>query len=317
MTNLLVKIVLTMDKCKEIFPFVVSLLLCCQPSFSLTKELSGYAKMRYTWNEEGQPQTNLGIQDVRLMNKLTISKLSTLVLEINATSQISVKSCYIQLKLDKGTLQFGQFKIPFGYEIPLPAALLETPTIATVLGKLFPNQTYDIGLKWTPTNYLQLAIINGTGENAKDNNNAKDLLLRLANGKKNFTYGASFYLGKQRMGNGDVVKNRWGVDLLLNGERNVVVGEIIWGKDGEENSKGWYIKYRYNLPSTSYVIKYQYYDGVSSFDAKMGKWKRMEEKALILGPMFYLDKNTILSFMYTLSQSNKNKDLTLQLEVIY
>jgi len=300
--------------------FRVSLLLflCCAFSFPITPEFSGYAKLRYSWDEASDPNTDFSLKDARLMSKLKVSDLSTMVVEINATSGVTTKSCYLQLNLNKGgTLQFGQFKIPFGYEIPLPAAQLETPSISTVLEKLFPKQTYDQGLKWTATKYLQLALLNGTGENSSDNNDTKDLLLHLSNGDKDFSYGGSLYLGKQKAGNDDVDKNRWGVDFLLNEGRSVITGEAIWGKDGDEDSRGWYIKYRYNLPSTSYILKYQYYDGVDRFDTKAKKWQRMEDKSFILGPMFYLDKNTILSLMYTLKQGSKNDNLVLQLEVIY
>lgn len=292
-----------------------------QLSFPFQTELTGYAKLRYNWDEGSNPQTSFSLQDVRLMNKITISKISSLVAELNTTSSVVVKSCYIQLKLREGTLMFGQFKIPFGYEIPLPAALLETPTIATVLSKLFPNQTYDQGLKWTPNKHLQMALLNGTGENTKDNDNAKDVLLHLSNGNRGISYGASLYIGKQKIGNAqksdEVAKNRWGLDLLLNEGKSVITSEVIWGRDGEEDSRGWYVKYRYNQGSTSYILKYQYYDGVNTFDPTKWKWQRMEEKAFIFGPMFYLDKNTILSLMFTSKQGEKNDQLVLQLEVIY
>jgi len=38
---------------------------------------------------------------------------------------------------------------------------------------------------------------------------------------------------------------------------------------------------------------------------------------LIFGPMFYLEKNTILSFIYTLQEGKKNDSFMMQIELIY
>jgi len=43
----------------------------------------------------------------------------------------------------------------------------------------------------------------------------------------------------------------------------------------------------------------------------------MQEKAWVFGPMFYLDKNTILSLMYTLKEGKDNDSFVLQLQVNY
>ncbi len=296
--------------------FFTFFLLFSQLSLPLQPALSGYTKIRYTWDEKKDPQMDFSLKDVRLKNTLNVTELSTLVVELNITSKVVLKEGYVQLKREEGTLRFGQFKIPFGYEMPLSGALLETPTIPTVFLKLFPNQTYDQGLIWVFGKKMQFALVNGTGENTPDNDNAKDLVLRFSDKDKFFSYGASVYLGKQKQGDKDWTKNRWGMDFILNKGKGIITSEVIWGRDGEEDSKGWYIKYRYNLPSLSYIIKYEYYEGVDSFDTKMGKWGRMEEKAFIFGPMFYLDKNTILSIMCSRNQGREKK-LVLQLQVNY
>jgi hypothetical protein len=294
--------------------FVFSLLV-----YPMEVKLSGYSKFRFNWEESATPEENFSAKDVRLMWTLGVNKISSLVVELNAIpSTAGVKSCYVKLKTKRGDLQFGQFKIPFGYEIPLPAALLETPDVATVLRSLFPKQTYDKGVMFSPNRNLRLALINGNGEQqVSDDNNYKDLIVRLSDEKGDFSYGASCYLGKQVAGTKDVVKNRYGVDLLWKKGRHSLRGELVSGKDDREDSRGWYIQYRYDLPSVSYILRSEYYNGVQAYDVKKGEWNKTESKALIFGPMFYLEKNTILSFIYTLQEGKKNDSFMMQIELIY
>jgi len=287
-------------------------------ALAVDAKLSGYTKMRYTWDQSQDPKSQFSVKDLRLKWTLKISELAQLVAETNFTSNVTLKEALIQLNLpQKGILQFGQIKIPFGYERPLSGAYLETPTKATVLEKLFPNQEYDQGIRWSPKSFLTIALVNGTGENRADNNNYKDLVLRFADKQQSLSYGSSLYFGKQRIGSRDVTKDRYGIDLLWQKKNDILRGEAIWGKDEEKDSKGWFIQYRHNLPSTSYVLRYQYYDGVSSFNTTNNQWTTMQEKAWVFGPMFYLDKNTILSLMYTLKEGKDNDSFVLQLQVNY
>lgn len=281
-------------------------------------KLSGYTKIRYTWDQTKEPQSEFSVKDLRLKWTLKITDIATLVAEPNFTSQVVLKEAYIQLNLpNRTTFQFGQLKVPFGYEMPLSGAYLETPTIATVLSKLFPNQTYDQGIRWLPSKFLTIAVVNGVGENAKDNNNSKDFVIRLADKRDALSYGSSMYFGKQKVGGKDVIKDRYGIDLMWQEKKAVLRGEAIWGRDEDKTSNGWFIQYRYNLPKISYILRFQYYDGVSSYDDKNKKWKLMNEKAWVFGPMVHLDKSTILSLMYTLKDGKDNDNFVLQLQVIY
>lgn len=293
-------------------------LLFLSSALPIETKLSGYTKMRYTWDQTKEPQSEFSVKDLRLKWTLKITDIATLVAEPNFTSQVVLKEGYIQLNLpNKTTLQFGQLKVPFGYEMPLSGAYLETPTIATVLSKLFPNQTYDQGIRWLPNKVLIIAVVNGVGENAKDNNNSKDLVIRYVNKKDALSYGSSMYFGEQKVGGKDVRKNRYGIDLMWQEKKTVLRGEAIWGKDEDKTSNGWFIQYRYNLPKISYILRHQYYDGVSSYDDKNKKWKLMDEKAWVFGPMFHLDKSTTLSLMYTMKDGEDNDNFVLQLQIIY
>ncbi len=287
-------------------------------AFPLESKLSGYVKMRYTWDEAQNPQTNLSVKDARIIYTLKISDLSTFLAELNALpSGVGVKYCFIQVKTERGNLQFGQIKVPFGYELPLSGGLLETPTIAGVLDKLFPKQTYDKGIRFNAKNW-EIALVNGNGEQqTSDDNNAKDLALHYISRKDAFSYGASLYFGKQRAGMKDVTKNRYGAELIWRKGKSTITSEAVWGRDEDEGSHGWYVKYRYNLPSISYVAKYEYYDGVSSYDAKNNRWTTTTIKALTLGPMLFLDKNTMVIPMYSWREGKKNDSFILELRVVY
>jgi hypothetical protein len=59
----------------------------------------------------------------------------------------------------------------------------------------------------------------------------------------------------------------------------------------------------------------EYYNGVQAYDVKKGEWNKTESKALIFGPMFYLEKNTILSFIYTLQEGKRTIALWCKLNL--
>jgi len=93
----------------------------------------------------------------------------------------ALQDYYMQLTTDYADVYFGQFKIPVSYDgsqTP-PYALLmpdrSTPTI-------YFDDRRDIGLKATKKfTYLRYtaAVFNGAGQNTLDNNNGKDVALRL------------------------------------------------------------------------------------------------------------------------------------------
>ncbi|MBC7329262.1 hypothetical protein H5T88_02780 [bacterium] len=294
-------------------------LLVISLAFSAEATLSGYTKIRYTWDQSQEPKSQFSVKDLRLKYTLKISRLVTLVAEPNFTSKVVLKEALVQLNLEnKNQLRMGQIKVPFGYEMPLSGAYLEVPAIANSLQKLFPNQTYDAGLLYISRNRVAIAVVNGTGENTKDNNNAKDVAIRFYNyDKKDSSYGTSLYFGKQRIGGRDVKKNRAGIDLMTQRNNTILRGEAIWGKDGDENSNGWFLQLRQNAKDVAYILRYEHYDGVDKYDDKTDKWKTLKENRFVFGPIFYLDKNTMLSLMYTKSSLDYRDSFVLQLQVNY
>jgi len=300
--------------------FLIALtLLVLSLGFSAEATLSGYTKMRYTWDQSQNPKSQFSVKDLRLKYTLKLSPLVTLVAEPNFTSNVVLKEAFIQLNLEKKSqLRMGQIKVPFGYEMPLSGAYLEVPAIANSLQKLFPNQVYDAGLLYILQNRVAVAVVNGTGENTKDNNNAKDVAIRFYNyDKKDFSYGTSFYFGRQRVGGRDVTKNRGGIDLMTQRKNTILRGEAVWGKDEDENSNGWFLQLRQNAKDVAYILRYEHYDGVDKYDDKTNKWARLNENRFVFGPMFYLDKNTMLSLMYTKSSLDDRDSCVFQLQVNY
>jgi hypothetical protein len=300
--------------------FLISLtLLVLSFGFSAEATLSGYAKMRYAWDQSQDPKSQFYIKEFKLKYALKISPLATVVVEPNLTSNVTLREAIIQLNLDnKSQLRMGQEKVPFGYEIPLSGKYLEVPERANSLQKLFPNQEYDDGLFYILQNRVIIAVVNGTGANTKDNNNAKDVVARFYNyDKKDFSYGTSFYFGRQRVGGRDVTKNRAGIDLMTQRKNTILRGEAVWGEDENENSKGCFLQLRQNSKDVAYILRYEHYDGVDKYDDKKNEWKTLKENRYVFGPMFYLDKNTMLSLMYTKSSLDDRDSCVFQLQVNY
>jgi phosphate-selective porin len=154
----------------------------------------------------------------------------------------------------------GQFKSPFGLELSTPCQSLYTVDRSQVVNELaspFRDQGIMIsggtdslqffGMKNKNILSYSLALTNGTGLNAADNNRYKDIIGRVAFAPCSyFQVGGSLHYGKQKNPDATVTKpdvlTRWGADLQLKksmGKFNFLSqSEYIYGKDEGSKMEG-------------------------------------------------------------------------------
>lgn len=206
----------------------------------------------------------------------------------------------------------GQFKLPFGLEISTPCQSLLTYERSNMATKQIPY-IREQGLMFTgSTDSLQifglekpnvftysLAIVNGTGRNADDNNLSKDVVGRLTFAPLNFIQlGASFLSGKEKNTDPSItkadVRSRWGADLQLSfpiGNFGIISqSEYIYAKDegsklvgggcggtpevvnGSFKSSGYYTQLLLQTPwKIDPIVKLESYDpdlNLDDFDSK-------------------------------------------------
>jgi hypothetical protein len=182
-----------------------------------------------------------------------------------AASQV-LRDAFIQIgKEPVVALRAGQLRIPFGIEAQLPPH--KVPAInrmlVTFLGEQpdeIPGflQEWDRGLEVLgepisgPLNVsYALAVVNGTGPNAPDSNDAKDVVGRVGLRLAGYQLGASWYRGRSPDAGGvDQPRTRTGWDLEINPnplKALLLRGELIDGRDDDTSRRGWYLLAAYTI----------------------------------------------------------------------
>jgi len=159
----------------------------------------------------------------------------------------------------------GQLRIPFGIETQLPPHTLPAVNrmLMTFLGEQpdeIPGflQEWDRGLEVLgepisgPLNVsYALAVVNGTGPNAPDSNDAKDFVGRVGLRLAGYQVGASWYRGRSPDAAGvDHPRTRAGWDLEINPnplKTLLIRGELIYGHDDTLARRGWYLLAAYTI----------------------------------------------------------------------
>lgn len=194
-------------------------------------------------------------------------------------------------------ISVGQFRSPFGLELSTPCHKLHTINRSQVVETL-AGPFRDMGLMITggtdtlsflgskTTNFFgyNIAMMNGTGRNVKDNNRQKDIVGRVTIHPFEFiTIGASYRFGKHPTlveGADDDERSRFGFDLELKYNNFMIQGEYISGSDvgsyttgggcddgeltvhqGSVDREGFMLQAMYRTPwNLQPVLKYETYD---------------------------------------------------------
>ncbi|MFZ5862619.1 MAG: hypothetical protein ACOYXR_07265 [Nitrospirota bacterium] len=171
-----------------------------------------------------------------------------------------LRDAFIEIGAEpKFQLRVGQFRLPFGLETQLPPYKL--PAINRML-MTFPGeqpdevpgllQEWDRGLALLgepisgPLNVsYALAVVNGTGPNAPDSNDGKDLVGRVGLRLAGYQLGTSWYRGRApNLAGLDRPRTRVGWDLEIHPNplnALLIRGELIHGRDDATAFRGWYL----------------------------------------------------------------------------
>ncbi len=184
-------------------------------------------------------------------------------------------------------LTLGQFKVPFSLENLTSSPKLETINRSQAVEALVArgkdvignHNGRDTGIQVSGSvlpkedSFLldyTLGIFNGSGINAADTNNKKDIALRAVyHLQKGLDFGASYYVGNGVFGKTpkSQKRNRFGLEAAYTydftpGKTLSVKSEYISGIDGATSRKGWYFQAGYFLKPKRLqgVLKYDAYD---------------------------------------------------------
>jgi len=198
--------------------------------------LSGYVQFRWAYDQAEDPQSKFSLRRARLRMSGPLGA-NAYAVELGADdgSSIGLKDAYVSRPVKGWQLRGGQFRLPFGIETAQDATEWLAPERSAVTDRLFPGQR-DRGIAlFSPLGPLQgaLAVVNGTGIEAGEIDNRKDVVARVWHAGRRASAGISGYLGRWT----GLRKTRLGLDLRWTQSRGAVQGEYIRGH-GEYQTGG-------------------------------------------------------------------------------
>lgn len=252
-------------------------------------KISGYTQLRFQHLDD--KIDGFDIRRARLDIKSDITEKWDYRLQVDAAgASVKVLDATIGYKLKPDTnlkLTAGQFKIPFSLENLTSSPKLETINRSQAVEALAArgkdvignHNGRDVGLQlsgsWLPKEdkFLldyALGVFNGSGINAADANNRKDVAARvLYHAPKGLDLGLSFYDGNGVFGKTPKSQNRDRLgfeaaytQVFPSSKTLSVKGEYISAKDGNTSRNGWYLQvgYFFKPKRLQGVLKYDVYE---------------------------------------------------------
>ncbi len=226
--------------------------------------------------------------------------------------------------------RFGQFKYPFGAEAygPIPKWKFVNPSYVTsgivkqlgIDGSIFR----DIGLE-AAVNYplsdnisgiFKAMIMNGTGGNAKENNEPKDLVVYT--GVKlplNITLAGSFYLGKGTIQELD--ESAFGVQFMLKDKKYTAQAEYIaatyessLGGVDDIQPNGFYAYGTYKvIPKVEFGLRYDSYERNKNAENAEGNAISNTKSRTTISAAYYLNNLNRIMLNYEIREDDLNENL--------
>lgn len=201
--------------------------------------LSGYAQFDglFPVGAHDTPSTGtFRVRRARIYASADLTRGIGWMLNVDAAASPILRDAYLTFRqLPAANVRIGQFITPFSLERLTSTSRLEA--IDRLYERFTPSR--DIGVVvfnpapfWHRLSY-SAAIVNGTGQNAHDNNDAKDLVGRVVwavTQVPGLSFGANAASGKQLAG----TRTRWGGDVNMTRSDYRVAAEYIG-----ESHEGW------------------------------------------------------------------------------
>ena len=240
-------------------------------------KISGFVQGLYQANldkngkfKEGDDSSTLRMRRVRVSIDGKLTQSLSYKIQGDFTGTPALVDAYVKYKpCNEFAIQVGQFKTPFSIESPINPVNLEIfdygESISKLVGykdvsgvgklgrdigvmasgDLFPVEGKDFAI----VNY-SIGVFNGTGANALDNNNKKDIVGRLNIHPmlKDLTLSGSYYYGQYNVNDTTLgVRNRWSAGAQYNDGDLVIRAEYLSGLTNNMNSQGYYAVAGYNF----------------------------------------------------------------------
>jgi hypothetical protein len=289
--------------------------------------LAGYTQVRYQALEEAGKADGFDIRRARLDVKGNISPYWSYRVQFDLAGSPKLLDAYTEVKLnDYFNFTIGQAKVPFSLENLASSTKLELIDRSQVVEALTArgkdaggNQNgRDIGLQLGGTIFkikdrplvdYRLGIFNGAGINVADNNENKDLAVRLGVhpgaglGISAALYDGTRFIPEVKTGtvvttpSKNVSRDRFGLDLSYDLKNFSLRSEFISGKDDQAEREGYYVLggYYFFQKKLQLVAKYDFYDADKSKDNDASIW-------YVLGANLNFNANTKLQLNYTIKQ---------------
>lgn len=277
------------------FSLIFTLGMTAQVNFgnavnTLTERLtfSGYAQAGYSYIHRYENTNEFDMKRVSLTVNAQITdrwSASTTLDPKNGTA-LEYYTDYTVFPFLKA--KFGQFKTPYTFENQLSSSVIDLINggsqamrylVATDGSDPMNYKTTgrDLGFMiygdflYGLFNY-GIAVMNGQGYNKSDGNNHKDIVGRLTfNLGDNFSLGGSFIAGRGHAISGNnslgileganYKRNRWAFGATYKSYLADIMTEVLGGKDGEFNSKGFYATSSIHLsPKLDAILSYDYFN---------------------------------------------------------
>jgi phosphate-selective porin OprO/OprP len=213
--------------------------------------ISGYGQIQWT----SLPGTGSTFQLRRGRIKIAgnVNRIASYALQVEAVNTPELLDAYLRFAPSSyAKLEFGQFKIPFSRESLTSSRDLTMVERSEVVNSLVPgrdnnSQGRDIGAKIGGSyNFSDSAgfdyaigVFNGAGIDRKDDNNRKDLAVRLSlRPIRGLKVSGDYYNGAS--GPTELARYRQGAEIAYANRPLMLTGEFISGRDGAVHRQGWY-----------------------------------------------------------------------------
>ncbi|MBU4304463.1 MAG: OprO/OprP family phosphate-selective porin [Candidatus Omnitrophica bacterium] len=248
-------------------------------------KISGFTNIRYRSAENIRDSFDVRRARVKFTGDISKEIGYLTQVEFGGTAVTLLDGAFSYKVNDAINLKAGQFSIPFSLESLTSAPKLATINRSQIVEAMaarskdvIGNQCgRDVGLMLNGSalsvfeeedDYLldyAIGVFNGVGINASDDNDQKDIALRIvAHPIEGLNAGGSYYNGTGNYGTPakNYTRDRFGFELAYTYDVFSVTGEYLKGKDGTTKKDGWYLQAGYFIlpKEVQAVIKYDTYD---------------------------------------------------------
>ena len=240
-------------------------------------KISGFVQGLYQANldkdgklKKGDDASTFRMRRVRVSIDGKLTESLSYKIQGDFTGTPTLVDAYVKYKpCNEFSIQVGQFKTPFSIESPINPVNLEIFDYGESISKLVGYKDVcgvgklgrDIGVMasgdlfklegkdFAIVNY-SIGVFNGSGANALDNNNKKDVVGRLNIHPmlKDLTLSSSFYYGQYNVNDTILgARNRWSAGAQYNDGDLVIRAEYLSGLTNKMESQGYYAVAGYNF----------------------------------------------------------------------